>query len=96
MPLPFLLDLRKGGASRGMAQFQEVMVQQLESSMDQELEHLLHTASGAEKEVHTLRTSTHGLRKIAILNFEGLEFVEPTFEWNVGLFNLNNIQINFT
>lgn len=35
----------------GMAQFQEVMRQQLESSMHNELEKLLNTAKGADAEV---------------------------------------------
>ncbi len=45
--------------SNGMAQFQEVMRQQLESSMHAELEKLLGTAKGAEAEVrykHFLKT----------------------------------------
>lgn len=52
--------LSKGVVNGGMAQFQEVMRQQLESSMHTELEKLLDTASGAEKEVHTYKHShTH-------------------------------------
>lgn len=35
-----------------MAQFQEMMRQQLESSMQTELEKLLDTSTGSEKEVH--------------------------------------------
>lgn len=35
-----------------MAQFQEMMRQQLESSMHTELEKLLDTSAGPEKEVH--------------------------------------------
>lgn len=44
--------LSKGGAEKGMAQFQEMMRQQLESSMHTELEKLLDTTTGTEKEVH--------------------------------------------
>lgn len=39
-------------ANGGMAQFQEMMRQQLESSMHDELEKLLDTTTGAEREVH--------------------------------------------
>lgn len=47
--------LGNGDADRGMAQFQEMMRQQLESSMHSELEKLLATAAGPEKEVRPLR-----------------------------------------
>lgn len=43
--------LSKGVASAGMAQFQEMMRQQLESSMHTELEKLLGTSTGADREV---------------------------------------------
>ncbi|KAG7283168.1 hypothetical protein CRUP_000530 [Coryphaenoides rupestris] len=59
-----------------MAQFQEVMVQQLESSMDMELERLLHTASGAEKEVS--RKDFEGFKK---LFHRFLKVKEPSVEW---------------
>lgn len=44
--------LSKGVPDVGMAQFQEMMRQQLESSMHTELEKLLDTTTGTEKEVH--------------------------------------------
>lgn len=47
------LGLSKGVAKGGMAQFQEMMRQQLESSMHTELEKLLGTSTGAEKEVQS-------------------------------------------
>lgn len=50
-PLVSYAGLTKGLANGGMAEFQEVMRQQLESSMHTELEMLLDTATGAEKEV---------------------------------------------
>lgn len=43
--------LRKGAVEERMAQFQEMMRQQLESSMHTELEKLLDTSAGPEKEV---------------------------------------------
>lgn len=51
-PLPPLTPgLGEESAHRGMAQFQEMMRQQLEGSMYAELQKLLGTASGADKEV---------------------------------------------
>ena len=50
-PLSSHPGLSKGVASQGMAQFQEMMRQQLESSMHAELEKLLDTTTGAEREV---------------------------------------------
>lgn len=44
-------------ANGGMAQFQEMMRQQLESSMHDELEKLLDTTTGAEREVNQLSAS---------------------------------------
>lgn len=38
-------------AHKGMAQFQEMMRQQLESSMDAELEKLVDTVTGADRDV---------------------------------------------
>ncbi|TKS86029.1 UTP--glucose-1-phosphate uridylyltransferase [Collichthys lucidus] len=46
----YVEGLSKGVADRGMAQFQEMMRQQLESSMHTELEKLLDTSTGAERE----------------------------------------------
>lgn len=46
-------DLCKGDAESGMAQFEEMMRQQLESSMHSELEKLLDTTTGPEKEVRS-------------------------------------------
>lgn len=54
--------LDKGDTERGMAQFQEMMRQQLESSMHSELEKLLDTATGPEKEVRLLPLWPHTLR----------------------------------
>lgn len=45
--------LSKGVAKGGMAQFQEMMRQQLESSMHTELEKLLDTTTGTEREVYS-------------------------------------------
>lgn len=53
--------LGKGDSERGMAQFQEMMRQQLESSMHSELEKLLDTATGPEKEVRLLHLWLHTL-----------------------------------
>ena len=53
--------LGKGDTDRGMAQFQEMMRQQLESSMHNELEKLLNTATGPEKEVRLLHLWPHTL-----------------------------------
>lgn len=50
--LPPPPGLRKGAVEGRMAQFQEMMRQQLESSMHTELEKLLDTSAGPEKEVH--------------------------------------------
>ncbi|XP_006784029.1 UDP-glucose pyrophosphorylase 2b [Neolamprologus brichardi] len=47
----YVEGLSKGVANGGMAQFQEMMRQQLESSMHDELEKLLDTTTGAEREV---------------------------------------------
>lgn len=47
------LGLSKGVAEGRMALFQEMMRQQLESSMHTELDKLLGTTTGAEKEVHS-------------------------------------------
>lgn len=52
--------LRKGAVEERMAQFQEMMRQQLESSMHTELEKLLDTSAGPEKEVHHLSHSSPG------------------------------------
>lgn len=46
-------DRCKGDGESRMAQFEEVMRQQLESSMHSELEKLLDTATGPEKEVRS-------------------------------------------
>uniref|UniRef100_A0A8C7XQC9 Uncharacterized protein n=1 Tax=Oryzias sinensis TaxID=183150 RepID=A0A8C7XQC9_9TELE len=67
---------KKRGKTEGMAQFQEIMRQQLESSMQAELQKLLGTASGSEEEV-------------AKKNFEGftnlfqrfLQVKGPSVEW---------------
>lgn len=53
--------LGKGDSERGMAQFQEMMRQQLESSMHSELEKLLNTATGPEREVRWLTLCSHTL-----------------------------------
>lgn len=65
-PLPPLPSgLCEESAHRGMAQFQEIMRQQLEGSMQAELQKLLGTASGSEKEVRLLRLSLHPRLSVA-------------------------------
>lgn len=51
------LGLTKGVAKEGMAHFEEMMRQQLENSMHTELEKLLDTTTGAEREVYQLSVS---------------------------------------
>lgn len=63
--------------SNGMAQFQEVMRQQLESSMHAELEKLLGTAKGAEAEVS--KKDFEGFRK---LFHRFLQVKGPSVEWS--------------
>lgn len=48
---PLCADLRKGMLNGGMSHFQEIMRQQLESSIHSEMEKLLGTTAGAEREV---------------------------------------------
>lgn len=58
--------LSKGAVHEGMAQFQEMMRQQLESSMHAELEKLLNTAAGEEREVRQPPPSLHIDRLVVI------------------------------
>ncbi|MED6271993.1 hypothetical protein CHARACLAT_025774, partial [Characodon lateralis] len=49
--IPQTHSLSERVAHKGMAQFQEMMRQQLESSMDTELEKLVDTVSGTDRDV---------------------------------------------
>uniref|UniRef100_A0A671TX14 UTP--glucose-1-phosphate uridylyltransferase n=2 Tax=Sparus aurata TaxID=8175 RepID=A0A671TX14_SPAAU len=68
--------LSKGVAKGGMAQFQEMMRQQLESSMHTELEKLLGTSTGAEKEV-----SRKDFEGFTNLFHRFLQVKGPSVEW---------------
>uniref|UniRef100_H3BYT3 UTP--glucose-1-phosphate uridylyltransferase n=1 Tax=Tetraodon nigroviridis TaxID=99883 RepID=H3BYT3_TETNG len=68
--------LGKGDTERGMAQFQEMMRQQLESSMHSELEKLLDTATGPEREVS--RKDFEGFNN---LFHRFLQVKGPSVEW---------------
>lgn len=52
----YLEGLSKGAPDKNMAQFQEMMRQQLESSMHSELGKLLDTSTGPEREVSCFGT----------------------------------------
>uniref|UniRef100_A0AAQ6IHD9 UTP--glucose-1-phosphate uridylyltransferase n=1 Tax=Anabas testudineus TaxID=64144 RepID=A0AAQ6IHD9_ANATE len=62
--------------NKGMAQFQEMMRQQLESSMHTELEKLLNTVTGAEKEVS--KADFEGFKN---LFHRFLQVKGPSVEW---------------
>uniref|UniRef100_A0A673ZHI6 UTP--glucose-1-phosphate uridylyltransferase n=1 Tax=Salmo trutta TaxID=8032 RepID=A0A673ZHI6_SALTR len=68
--------LSKGVPNGGMAQFQEVMRQQLETSMHAELEKLLDTATGVDKEVS--RKDFDGFKK---LFHRFLQVKGPSVDW---------------
>uniref|UniRef100_A0A674N0C1 UTP--glucose-1-phosphate uridylyltransferase n=1 Tax=Takifugu rubripes TaxID=31033 RepID=A0A674N0C1_TAKRU len=70
------LYLCKGDAERGMAQFEEMMRQQLESSMHSELEKLLDTTTGPEKEV-----SRKDFEGFSNLFHRFLQVKGPSVEW---------------
>ncbi|TNN37175.1 UTP--glucose-1-phosphate uridylyltransferase [Liparis tanakae] len=72
----YVEGLSKGVANGGMAQFQEMMRQQLESSMHAELEKLLDTAEGAEQEVS--RKDFEGFKN---LFHRFLQVKGPSIEW---------------
>ncbi|GLD69621.1 UTP--glucose-1-phosphate uridylyltransferase-like isoform X1, partial [Lates japonicus] len=69
-------NLSKAVANRGMAQFQEMMRQQLESSMHTELEKLLDTTTGAEREVS--KKDFEGFKN---LFHRFLQVKGPSVEW---------------
>ncbi|KAK5908810.1 hypothetical protein CgunFtcFv8_016836 [Champsocephalus gunnari] len=72
----YVEGLNKGAANGGMAQFQEMMRQQLESSMNAELEKLLDSTEGSDREVS--RKDFEGFRNLfqRFLQVKG-----PSIEW---------------